>query len=98
MPAHIVRRTFGLTLATTLVIPIGALAQPATPKPATPAVRAVHDAARRDLPFANRQDFDDARRGFIATVPDADRAGRYAFLAPDEAPDTVHPSLWRSRS
>ena len=25
-----------------------------------------------ELPFANRQDFEDARRGFVATIPDAE--------------------------
>ncbi len=70
-------------------------AQSPAPKPAEPAVRALHDAALTALPFANRQDFADARRGFIATLPDAARSGRYAFLDADVAPDTVHPSLWR---
>ena len=57
------------------------------------------------LPFQDRNDFDDARRGLIASVPDArvvDAAGKpvwsmqpYAFLNADKAPDTVNPSLWR---
>ncbi|MCA0240668.1 MAG: MBL fold metallo-hydrolase [Proteobacteria bacterium] len=57
-----------------------------------------------ELDFSDRRDFDDARRGFIATLPDAhidaDAGGvswslaPYAFLA-DEAPATVNPSLWR---
>ena len=57
------------------------------------------------LPFKDRQDFEDARRGFIATLPNAevkaadgrvvwDLAG-YKFLESDRAPDTVNPSLWR---
>lgn len=57
-------------------------------------VTAVYDAARRDLPFADRRDFDDARRGFIATLP-APATERYGFLKSDAPPDTVHPSLWR---
>lgn len=61
---------------------------------AEPAVRAVYEAARRELPFDDRRDFDDARRGFIATRPDV-HADRYAFLQAGDAPDTVHPSLWR---
>jgi linear primary-alkylsulfatase len=56
------------------------------------------------LPFDDRQDFDDTERGFIAratsrTITNAE--GRvvwdldaYRFLDGD-APDTVHPSLWR---
>lgn len=65
------------------------------PKPAATAVRSAHDAARRELPFANVQDFTDARRGFIATLPDTAAFRRYAFLDAEAAPDTVHPSLWR---
>lgn len=57
------------------------------------------------LPFENRDDDEDARRGLIASVPDAqvvDADGRtvwsmkpYAFLDADQAPETVNPSLWR---
>lgn len=62
-------------------------------RPAEPTVRAVQDAARRDLPFADRRDYEDARRGFIATLPAI--GDRYTFLQAESAPDTVHPSLWR---
>ncbi|MBB1158149.1 alkyl/aryl-sulfatase [Amycolatopsis dendrobii] len=57
-----------------------------------------------ELPFADRSDFDDASRGFVAGVePSVVRGpnGRvvwdvdaYQFLDGD-APDTVNPSLWR---
>jgi alkyl sulfatase BDS1-like metallo-beta-lactamase superfamily hydrolase len=57
------------------------------------------------LDFTNKQDFDDANRGFIATLPDMeikDANGRviwnmkdYAFLDKENAPATVNPSLWR---
>lgn len=57
-----------------------------------------------ELDFTDRRDFDDAGRGFIATLPDAhieaDTGGvswslkPYAFLS-GEAPQTVNPSLWR---
>ena len=57
------------------------------------------------LPFADRQDFDDAVRGFVGTIPDARVAtedGRvvwdmapYRFLDDPDPPDTVNPSLWR---
>ncbi|MGP8121648.1 MAG: alkyl/aryl-sulfatase [Xanthobacteraceae bacterium] len=84
------------------------MSQPAdtsSPKPATAAVKAANAAAHGTLPFADRQDFTDAERGFLGTLPDAtiahatgravwDMAG-YAFLGNDHAPDTVHPSLWR---
>jgi len=75
------------------------------PKAAEPAVKAAHAAAFEELPFSNRDDYEDARRGFIATLPDAlikDADGKvvwdlgaYAFLEEDDAPASVHPSLWR---
>jgi alkyl sulfatase BDS1-like metallo-beta-lactamase superfamily hydrolase len=66
----------------------------------------VHNRALLDaLPFGDRQDFEDAGRGFIATLPEVEWRtpdGRvifslkdYAFLAHDQVPDTVNPSLWR---
>src|SRR3984885_6385140 len=74
-------------------------------KDAEPATRAANDAFLKSLPFSDRADFDDARRGFIATVPDGAIAGPgarpafdtrpYAFLQKDDAPATVNPSLWR---
>ena len=71
---------------------------------ATGATRRRVEEAARALPMHDTQDFADADRGFIATREDplirADD-GRvvwdldgYAFLAGD-APETVHPSLWR---
>jgi alkyl sulfatase BDS1-like metallo-beta-lactamase superfamily hydrolase len=95
-----------------------ALAQPAAPSAtgaaegpagARPAEPATVDAQRRvlqQLPFNDRADFDDARRGFVATLPDAETRsadGRivysmrlHAFIdRVDPAPDTVNPSLWR---
>lgn len=69
------------------------------------ATRVVNDAFLSALPFSDRTDFDDARRGFIATLPDGVIAGpgaapawdlkRYDFLKNDKAPATVNPSLWR---
>jgi alkyl sulfatase BDS1-like metallo-beta-lactamase superfamily hydrolase len=59
----------------------------------------------KTLPFANRQDFDDAMRGFIGTMPDALVTGTgprpvwsmkpYDFLKQNEVADSVNPSLWR---
>lgn len=73
-------------------------------KPATPAIRAQHAAALSTFPFSDVRDFDAAARGFIAKrSPDAVTSsdGRvvwdndtYDFVTGD-APDTVHPSLWR---
>ncbi|MDQ8730749.1 alkyl sulfatase dimerization domain-containing protein [Bradyrhizobium sp. LHD-71] len=74
-------------------------------KDAHPAVAAANAAMLAALPFHDRQDFEDARRGFIDTLPDATilaAAGHaawtmapYGFLASDTAPATVNPSLWR---
>jgi alkyl sulfatase BDS1-like metallo-beta-lactamase superfamily hydrolase len=77
-----------------------------TPKPASAATLAANAALAARLPRDDSQDFADARRGFIATVPDGrivDAAGRvfwdmgaFAFEAGDApCPDTVNPSLWR---
>ncbi len=65
-----------------------------TPKPAEPAVAAANRAVLSQLPFADRQDFDDATRGFVATTPDTRNPAMYDFLKQD-APPTVNPSLWR---
>jgi alkyl sulfatase BDS1-like metallo-beta-lactamase superfamily hydrolase len=67
---------------------------------------AAYARALSELPFEDREDFEDARRGLIATVPNLvlrDERGRivwdmdsYAFVhSQAESPDTVHPSLWR---
>ena len=83
------------------------LQSPATAqtKDAEPASRAVNDSFLQALPFNERADFDDAIRGFIATVPDGTIPGpggkpawdnnQYDFLKNEQAPPTVNPSLWR---
>jgi alkyl sulfatase BDS1-like metallo-beta-lactamase superfamily hydrolase len=75
------------------------------PKTASPTTRAAQQAVLQELPFSERRDFADAQRGFIAAVPEGvvlNERGRalwdlraYDFLAEEEAPDTVNPSLWR---
>jgi alkyl sulfatase BDS1-like metallo-beta-lactamase superfamily hydrolase len=74
-------------------------------KDATEATRAANRAALADVPLADKRSFDDARRGFVEALGDqlivrAD--GRlvwtlagYEFLGTENAPDTVHPGLWR---
>lgn len=72
---------------------------------ATPATRATIDAMATTLPMQDRQDFEDARRGFVGRSTDRQvRAadGRvvwdldaYDFMRDTDAPDTVNPSLWR---
>lgn len=76
-----------------------------TAKNAQPQVAAANAAVLSELPFSDHQDYVDAERGFIASLPDAtiqNSAGRqvwsiadYAFLKDDHAPATVNPSLWR---
>ena len=50
------------------------------PKPAEPGVAARNQAVLSELPFSDRQDFDDAMRGFVATVPDDRNPQQYQFL------------------
>lgn len=74
-------------------------------KDATPVTCAHNHSFLEALPFGDRQDFEDAARGFIGTLPEVEMRnadGRvvyslkdYAFLAHEQAPDTVNPSLWR---
>jgi alkyl sulfatase BDS1-like metallo-beta-lactamase superfamily hydrolase len=76
-----------------------------TRKEATPSTQAMHDDVRKQLPFEDTQDFEDARRGFIATLPEVTlktQGGRviwdlglYRFLDREQPPATVNPSLWR---
>lgn len=81
------------------------LAQDLAPKDASPATRSANRAQLAEMPMADKTSFDDARRGLIEALGEqvilrAD--GRpswtlkgYEFLAREEAPDTVHPGLWR---
>lgn len=75
------------------------------PKSAEPITQEKNAAVLQELPFANKDDFSDAQRGFIGTVPNLvikNKEGRviwdlrdYHFLSQDTAPPTVNPSLWR---
>ena len=75
------------------------------PKDATPTTEAQNRAVLGALPFDDTQDFEDARRGFLGSLPDVEirnDKGRvvwslkeYAFLGDEQAPPTVNPSLWR---
>jgi alkyl sulfatase BDS1-like metallo-beta-lactamase superfamily hydrolase len=79
--------------------------QARAPKSASAHTCAHHRGTCAGLDFSDRVDFEEAGRGFIATMPEVViRAtdGRvvwsladYAFLSAPEPPDTVHPSLWR---
>lgn len=77
----------------------------AASKPAEPSTAKANAAVLTQLDFNDQQAFDDARRGFIAAAPDepllnpdgstAWNMAAYAFLAEQQAPATVNPSLWR---
>lgn len=78
-----------------------------TPMPRDPHPETVRlqDAFKAGLNFSDRADFDDARRGFIASIPEGEVLNKrgqpvttmrhLAFLQGDEAPASVNPSLWR---
>jgi alkyl sulfatase BDS1-like metallo-beta-lactamase superfamily hydrolase len=69
------------------------------------ATRAANAAMAEKLPFADKDDFEAAKRGLIAAVPDGVvragsgtvlwNLGEYAFIDGELAPATVNPSLWR---
>jgi len=75
------------------------------PKDASDVTRQANSAVLNQLPFNNRQDYEDAKRGFIASDPKImfkNQQGQtiwdlntYSFLNAQEAPATVNPSLWR---
>jgi len=77
----------------------------AEPNDAEPATRAANEAVAKALPLADRADFEDAKRGLIAALPDGLIPGTagtpvwnlkpYDFLNADQPPATVNPSLWR---
>jgi alkyl sulfatase BDS1-like metallo-beta-lactamase superfamily hydrolase len=83
---------------------LSASSRGAEPKGASAWTTAAHDRLLKQLPFADEDDFADARRGHIAeglaTIRDAkgrvvwDVTG-FSFLKGEAAPDTVHPGLWR---
>ncbi len=72
---------------------------------ADPATRAANAAMAARLPFSDVRDFEAAKRGLIAPVPDGMvrtqsgttlwNLGEYAFIDGELAPATVNPSLWR---
>lgn len=97
-----------LALSTMLAIGLGQPVLAAeTSKPASETTKAANAALLKELPFNNKQAFEDSARGFIAplenngVVKNANGGvvfdlSRYDYLAGDKpAPDTVNPSLWR---
>src|ERR1700694_1105878 len=75
------------------------------PRNATSITRALNRAVLDALPFDDVQDFEDARHGFIGSLPEVEiknaqgrvvwRLRDYACLSEETAPPTVNPSLWR---
>ena len=77
---------------------------PKQPRPAHAATVAAHQRLAENLNWSDTQDFDDAQRGFIGTLPNAEIAADSGGLAWSQRshdfldgvrPDTVNPSLWR---
>ena len=76
-------------------------------KDATQFTKDANEAFYKLLPFGDKQSFEDAKRGFIAPLPNGcvirNEKGdviwdlsKFAFIKENEkAPDTVNPSLWR---
>ena len=71
---------------------------------ATEATRAAHARVAASLPIADQTDFENARRGFLATIEEDRILNEDGSIAWDSrqfdfiqgaAPDTVNPSLWR---
>lgn len=72
---------------------------------AEPATTAANAAMAARLPFEDVADFETAKRGLIAPIPDGIvrtpsgtvlwNLGEYAFIDGELAPSTVNPSLWR---
>jgi alkyl sulfatase BDS1-like metallo-beta-lactamase superfamily hydrolase len=94
-----------LAMALAALATQAALAQAPQAKDASEATRAANKAALAGLPMADKQSFDDAKRGLIEAAPDqliVGPTGRpvwtlkgYEFLAKEDAPDSVNPALWR---
>ncbi|KXO06360.1 MULTISPECIES: alkyl/aryl-sulfatase [Marinobacter] len=92
-----------LAFSAALLCPALALAD--APKPASDVTAQANQAVLNQLPFSDTRSFDDAQRGFLGALPDGkvlDENGHvawdmspYAFLAKDDAPQSVNPSLWR---
>ena len=91
-------------MATPSAVPVPASHLDAA-RDAEPATRAAHAAMAAALPFGDLRDFEAAKRGLIAPVPDGMvrtatgtvlwNLGDYAFIAGELSPATVNPSLWR---
>jgi alkyl sulfatase BDS1-like metallo-beta-lactamase superfamily hydrolase len=100
------RKTLLLSVVLTLGLSQTALAAD-TAKPATEATKAANAAVLKELPFNNKQAFEDSKKGFIAPLENNGVVkntkgdviydlSAWDFLKGDKpAPATVNPSLWR---
>ncbi len=110
MPKRSVVRNFAPISAVALIIAFApvSLAQDDVSKPATEETKAANAKLLKELPFGNTQEFEDAKRGFIAPLPNNgviknakgepiyDLSKFTSFIQEGKAaPDTVNPSLWR---
>jgi alkyl sulfatase BDS1-like metallo-beta-lactamase superfamily hydrolase len=97
-----------VTLSMLLTVSVGQSVMAAdAAKPASEATKAANAAVLKELPFNNKQAFEDSKRGFIAPLENSGLVKnakgeviwdlpKFDFLAGDKpAPDTVNPSLWR---
>ncbi|KAA1051623.1 alkyl/aryl-sulfatase [Pseudocitrobacter sp. 73] len=98
------RIVLALTAASSMMVNIAYAKEEA--KAASKYTQQINQNYIKSLPFNDRQDFEDAQRGFIApllnegklTTPDGKvyyRALDYQFDINAPAPDTINPSLWR---
>ncbi|MEQ1865010.1 MAG: alkyl sulfatase dimerization domain-containing protein [Micropepsaceae bacterium] len=71
---------------------------------ATTSTKEAREKILKELPFSNKQDFDFAARGFVATLDEPkikDESGKVVFdlasydFLKGEAPESANPSLWR---
>ena len=100
-------RLTALALAACALCAAAADATVPQPQPASNFTAAANRALGESLPLAAPQDFEDATRGLIATMPEKvlkDAAGkqvwdseRFAFIQ-GAAPASVNPSLWRQET
>lgn len=104
MEARVSCNICAAALATVGACILNAPQSSAQPKDAEPATRQANAAVLSSLPFEDRSDFDEAERGFIASLPEGITSADgqrtiwsmkpYAFIT-GIAPATVNPSLWR---
>lgn len=95
-------------MVTVLILVVGlTVAEVQQPGAASDSTKKHNAELLQQLPFADKQNFEDAKRGFIAPLPDngviRTNEGKpvwdlssFAFIKDDAAaPETVNPSLWR---